>query len=376
MKTAIGIVLLALAAPAAAQEAVFVHRLGRDTLAVEQYTRTTNRIVGEVVNRSGAAVARLQYEVSLSSDGRPLSVVFRTRTAGGTVLPNAPSEIRLTIMGDSVKREAVYADSTATRMMPAARGVPFAPPAFGLLEVAFGQMRRANQQTATFTVLNTGTGNPQSVTFTATGGDTIRASDGRIYRADREGRLLSLDASSTTQKITSTRGTGRVDLAAIASRFTPAGTLSARGHAFGSFMQSVVFINYGRPQVRERTVWGGTLIPLDTIWRMGANEAAHLATGRELSFGNVTVPPGLYTMWLFNARSGPQLVINRKVGQWGAGPNSYDPAQDVGRIPMTMGATPEHIEEFTINIRNLGGGRGAIELAWGGQMATAPFTAR
>jgi len=138
-------------------------------------------------------------------------------------------------------------------------------------------------------------------------------------------------------------------------------------------MQSVVFINYGRPQVRGRTVWGGLLVPPDTIWRLGANEATHLATSRELTFGTVVVPPGLYTLWLFNAPGGPMLVINKQVGQWGT---SYDPALDLGRIPVTMAPTPEHVEDFTIALRNVAQGRGAIDFAWGAQMATATFTVR
>jgi hypothetical protein len=34
------------------------------------------------------------------------------------------------------------------------------------------------------------------------------------------------------------------------------------------------------------------------------------------------------------------------------------------------------VEEFTITIRSLGGGRGALDFAWGSQVATATFTAR
>jgi hypothetical protein len=240
------------------------------------------------------------------------------------------------------------------------------------------QMRRGNLRSATFAAVNTGAGQPAVFTLSTGPGDTIRATNAAgittIYRVDREGKLLSVDASNTTQKLMSTRGTTRADLAAIAARMTPAGQLSQRGAAHGSFRQSVVFINYGRPLVRERTVWGGILVPPDTIWRLGANEATHLATGRELTFGNVVVPPGLYTLWIFNARSGgPQLVINKQVGQWGT---VYNQAQDLARIPMTMAATPEHVEEFTINIRNLGGDRGALEFAWGSQMASVPFTVR
>ncbi len=365
---------------ASAQQTSFVYRLGRDTIAVEQFTRTANRVTGEVVNRSGAAVTRLQYEVTLDANGRPTATVYRQRNAAGAPLPNAPTEIRLTFVGDSVKREAVFADSTNVRMLPAVRGTPFVGPAYGMMEVAFAQMRRAAQPTATFTLVGTGAGNPGPIVFTAAGNDTFRTPDGRVFRVDREGRIQSLDASSTTQKLLSTRSTDRVDIAAIAGRMTPTGVLSARGVAHGSFMQSVVFVNYGRPQVRERTVWGGTLVPLDEIWRAGANEATHLATTRELTFGNVVVPPGLYSLWIYNDRNaGPQLAINKQIGQWGAAlpmTNVYNQANDVGRVAMTLAAAPAHVEEYTITIRNVGPGRGAIDFAWGDKVATAPFTVR
>src|SRR5262245_51908556 len=293
--------LIALSASAAsqlvAQEASFVVRLGRDTIAIEQFTRTPNSVTGEVASRLGAAVTRLQYEVTLNRDGRPTSAVYRPRTAAGQPVANQPREIRLTFSGDSVKREAVFADSTNVRTLPAARGVPFAHPAFGLYEVAFAQLRKAKAANTTFAVVSTSGASPGSVTFNVGNADTIRASNGIVYRVDREGRLLSVDASNTTQKLLSTRGTSRIDLAALASRMTPAGTLSPRGTANGSFNQSVVFVSYGRPAVRERTVWGGLLIPFDTIWRAGANEATHLAVSRELTFGNVVVPPGLYTLF-------------------------------------------------------------------------------
>jgi hypothetical protein len=368
---------LAVATPLFAQDALFVHKLGKDTVAVEQYTRTGNRMTGEVASRLGATGTRLQYDVALAADGRPVTATYRVRTLAGAPVPNQPAEIRLTFVGDSVRREAVFADSVNVRMLPAARGVPFQSPAFGLMEVAFAQLRRSNTPSAAVAVVGIGGANPGTLTLTAAGGDTVRAANVQglvtIFRADRDGRLLSVDASGTTQKFMSTRGTGRVDIDAVAGRMTPLGTLSARGVAYGSFLQSVVFINYGRPQVRGRTVWGGVLVPPDTIWRLGANEATHLATSRELTFGDVIVPPGLYTLWIFNARSGPQLVINRQVGQWGT---AYNQAQDLGRVPLQMATTPEHVEDLTITIRNLDGGRGAFDFAWGSQVATATFSVR
>ena len=170
------------------------------------------------------------------------------------------------------------------------------------------------------------------------------------------------------------RGTGGLDVVSIASRMTPMGVLSSRGAARAAFQTpapgGVMMLDYGRPLVRERTVWGGLLIPLDTIWRLGANEATHFATSREIAFGDVVVPPGLYTLFLYNAKSGPLLAINRQTGQWGT---VYDQAKDLARVPLTLAATPEHVEALTITIRQAAPNRGAVEIAWGTQVATAAF---
>jgi hypothetical protein len=367
---------LALGTPAMAQEGAFVVMLGKDTVAIEKFTRTATRLTGEMASRFGAAGSRLSYDVTLGADGRPRTITYRARPLAGTPAANQPREVRLTFAGDSVRREAVFADSTSTRTVAAVGGTPFQYPAFGMLELVFAQLRKTKSPSVTVASVGTGA-NPGSLTFTAAAGDTIRGAFGGgaiiTFRAGPDGRLLTVDASATTQKIVSTRSTGALDFDGLAGRMTPVGALSSRGVATGSFMQSVVFVNYGRPQVRGRTVWGGLLVPPDTIWRLGANEATHLATSRALTFGDVTVPPGLYTLFLFNATSAPQLVISKQVGQWGT---VYDPAQDLGRVPLTMAATPEHVEDFTIALRNLGQGRGALDFAWGAQVATAAFTFR
>ena len=338
--------------------------------------RSGTKITGEVASRLGATGTRVTYAVTLAADGKALSAVYQARPLTGAPAATAAREIRLTFMGDSVKREAVFADSTNTRILPAVKAVPFVYPAFGMLEVGFAQFRKSKAPTLGMAVVGLGAANPGVFTITAKGGDTLSVAGGggliTLYRADKDGKVLAVDASGTTQKMFATRG-GTVDFEGIAGKFVPLGQLSQRGNASGSFLQSVVFVNYGRPQVRGRTVWGGLLVPADTIWRLGANEATHLATSRELTFGSVVLPPGLYTLWLFNAAGGPQLVINKQVGQWGT---AYDAAQDFGRVPVTMGPTPEFVEDFTITIRNTGQGRGAIDFAWGSQMATASFTVR
>ena len=81
---------LALAAPAArAQNASIVYTLGKDTVAVETYARTATKMSGEMVTRSGTAIARTQYEFTMAG-GRVTAAMMRRRGADGSIPANTP----------------------------------------------------------------------------------------------------------------------------------------------------------------------------------------------------------------------------------------------------------------------------------------------
>jgi hypothetical protein len=92
-----------------------------------------------------------------------------------------------------------------------------------------------------------------------------------------------------------------------------------------------------------------------------------------MTIGDLNLPAGLYTLWIQHTRAGTFLIVNKQVGQWGT---DYSPAQDIGRVKMELAKTPEHVEDFTITVRAVGGPRGAIDFAWGDSVATATFTTR
>ncbi|MES2176757.1 MAG: DUF2911 domain-containing protein [Gemmatimonadota bacterium] len=373
--------LVALATPAlsvSAQEASFIYRLGKDTMNVEQFTRTANRIVGEVVTRNGAVVTRTQYDATLGVDGRATAATYKILGADGKPIKGRPVEIKYVVNGDSAVRTINWGDSTATRTLGAKGAFAFAAPSYGMLEPAFVALRKG-AATSPIPFMNAGAGPTlQTSAFVVAGGDSIRLPSGLVFIVDKNGILQTVDGSGTTGKLVATRGKGGLNLAAIAATMKPTGgVLSGRGTSRGHFVTNapggVIMVDYGRPLVRDRTVWGGLLIPLDTIWRLGANEATHFATSREITFGDVVVPPGLYTLFLYNAKSGPMLAINKQVGQWGT---VYDQAKDLARVPLTMGAAAEYTEEFTINIKQGAPSRGSIEIVWGAQSATANFVVK
>jgi hypothetical protein len=392
MRTSIELVLasvsLLLAAPLTAQPALLVYRLGTDTLAVEQYTRTASGIVGETVQRTPTGVARSRYEMTVGRDGRPASVTFTRLQQDGTPVVQGARETRIRFTADSVIREAVFPDSVQRRAFAAkAVMVNFPVYVFGPTEFLMALRSRTSVDSLPAIGLTGGIG---FTGFVPAGTPTLQPTlhrdttqrpayrlRGAPYamemRFDSSNRLQSVDGTNTTNKVVAARSPGTADLNAIARAMKPTGALSGRDVARVVFQPGgVILIDYGRPLVRERTVWGGTLIPFDSVWRAGANEATHLFTTRTLTMGELVVPPGMYTLFVRHTRDGTFLIVNKQTGQWGT---QYDPAQDLGRVALQMNPAPAHVEEFTVNIRQLPGNRGVLEMSWGAMTASVPFAA-
>lgn len=355
-----------------AQDATMIYRLGKDTVAVETFTRTPTKMSGETIVRSGGAIVRTTYDITIAGN-RPTAVVFRRLGPDGTPPAGAPTEWRFTLGADSATREIVWKDSTQRASFAAANALPAFPVyTYAPFELIYGRGVRRDSVPAIPLQ-----GNALGVVgLQAAGGDTLKMRGGAyamLVRFDRDGRIQSTDGFFTTNKAIGTRSSGKANIASLAAAMKPTGVLSPRATAYAGFNRGPIFVNYGRPAVRERTVWGGTLIPFDSVWRTGANEATHLATSKAMTIGDLNVPAGLYTLWIQHTRSGTFLIVNKQVGQWGT---EYAAAQDLGRVKMDLAKTPEHVEDFTITVRATGGNRGAIDFAWGDQVATAAFTTR
>src|SRR5205809_5208202 len=80
---------------------------------------------------------------------------------------------------------------------------------------------------------------------------------------------------------------------------------------------SRIAISYGQPHARGRKVEGG-LIPLDSVWRFGANMATTLHTDLDLTLGDLKLPRGDYSRYSLDAKKGWQRMLNRHTGGWGS----------------------------------------------------------
>jgi len=137
-------------------------------------------------------------------------------------------------------------------------------------------------------------------------------------------------------------------------------------------------IKYCAPSVRGRKIFGdgGRLSsdPNYPVWRAGANSATAFHTDANLMIGNLSVPKGDYTLYaLVENPDAWTLIINKQTGQWGL---TYEPSQDLGRVPMTMSKPAAPIEVLKYTLTDMGGGKGKLQLAWENHVASVRITAK
>ncbi len=158
-------------------------------------------------------------------------------------------------------------------------------------------------------------------------------------------------------------GWSEAGIAGQEKRLSPHETVSAQVDG------AKVSVTYGRPYKKGRQIAGG-LIPYDTVWRTGADEATTLTTDRALMFGNLHVNAGSATLFTLASPKGPwKLIINKQTGQMGT---DYDEKQDLGRVDMRVETLSSPVEQFTIAIEDTPQG-GQIVMTWDTTKMTIPF---
>ena len=122
-----------------------------------------------------------------------------------------------------------------------------------------------------------------------------------------------------------------------------------------------VTIEYNAPSARGRKVEGG-LIPYGEVWRLGADSATTLTTDTDLKIGNLSVPKGVYTLYIAATEGGWNLVVNKQKGQWGT---EYNQPQDLGRVPLKMTKLSQPVETLKITLAH-----GMLDIEWGSTKAS------
>lgn len=138
-----------------------------------------------------------------------------------------------------------------------------------------------------------------------------------------------------------------------------------------------IAITYGQPHARGRKIVGG-LIPNDTVWRLGANEATTLHSDLDLTLGALALPRGDYSLFLLHSGSNWTLIVNGKTHEWGT---DYDASKDVGRVALAAAMKMDNEEALTIYLvpaaerpaTGAAGLNGVMRIRWGTVELSTPW---
>ena len=130
-------------------------------------------------------------------------------------------------------------------------------------------------------------------------------------------------------------------------------------------------IEYGRPYMRGRTIFGG-LVPYARVWCPGADEATTLDSSRPLQLGGLAVPPGPHTIWILPTPDVWTLIVSKEASGFHT---MYNSSADLGRAELRKRALQAPVEQLTFMIaKNPDGKGGSIAMTWETTEVSVPFT--
>ena len=121
-----------------------------------------------------------------------------------------------------------------------------------------------------------------------------------------------------------------------------------------------VTIDYHRPAVRGRRIWGD-LVPFDQVWRLGANEATTISFSDPVKVDGYDVPAGTYALFAIPRADMWTLILSKQARQFGAW--AYDPKDDLLRWdvrPKQVGSN----EWLTFEVYPASASTAYVDLYW------------
>lgn len=123
---------------------------------------------------------------------------------------------------------------------------------------------------------------------------------------------------------------------------------------------TTITINYCRPAVRERVIWGG-LVPYNKVWRTGANEATTIQLTTDVTIAGSKVPAGRYSLFTIPTENEWTIILNKTDKQWGT--FNYKQEDDLLRFNVKP-SKGSYIEQLQFSFSNLTDASTDLVLSW------------
>jgi hypothetical protein len=116
-------------------------------------------------------------------------------------------------------------------------------------------------------------------------------------------------------------------------------------------VNSKVSVDYHRPKVKGREIWGTKLANYGTpAWRAGANETTAVTFSDDVTVNGKAIPAGTYGLHIVLSEDKWTFIFNKNYKTWGT--FQYKADADVARVEVSSSDAP-HQEELLFGFENL-----------------------
>jgi len=145
---------------------------------------------------------------------------------------------------------------------------------------------------------------------------------------------------------------------------------SPRGFVSQVVGLTTLSVDYGRPGVNGRVIWGG-LVPWDSVWRAGANVNTVFASTSPFTFGGTTLPAGRYGVFMIPGRDQWTIILSHQANAWGA--FSYTPMEDAARVIVAPKAS-DFVERLAYTLDDPTAKSVTLTMRWEKMAVSVPVT--
>ncbi|RYY56443.1 MAG: DUF2911 domain-containing protein [Chitinophagaceae bacterium] len=129
-------------------------------------------------------------------------------------------------------------------------------------------------------------------------------------------------------------------------------------------------LSYSRPNIKKRKIFGD-IVPLDSVWRTGANTATTLTFSEDVVIAGITVAAGKYGLLSIPRKKTWDIIISKQTNV--TSPSAYKKEMDVVRIAVEVIKVKKAVETFTIAFANVLPSTLDLQISWDKSTVSLPI---
>lgn len=162
---------------------------------------------------------------------------------------------------------------------------------------------------------------------------------------------------------------GLVSICSLAQVTAPQPSTSAKTEQVVGL--TTVQLAYSRPSVKGRTIFGD-LVPYNQNWRTGANANTTISFSDDVIVEGKQVKAGTYAIYSLPKPKSWTIYLYSKTDNWGL-PEEWNEEHVAAQFEVKTQTTDSHIENFTLQIKDITSSMAKVQIAWEKTMVEFPI---